>query len=111
MIFLEALFEGIAIIFDIVALIFILFAGSHLLYKFFKTPKIKGTYSLSDKDYHILRSRFVHRVILSLDLFLAGDMIKLAFATSSTVLVQILLIVIIRTILSYFLLKEIKHRR
>jgi len=97
----------IALIFDAVALGFVLMAGSLLLYIFLKTPKKKG-FTLPEKAYTKIRSQFVHRIILSLDFFIVADLLKLAFAESANALLKILLIVIIRTVLSYFLLAEEK---
>jgi len=96
---------------DSIALLILVFSVSQLIYKFFKLPKIKDSFSLSNKHYHQLRSRFIHRIILALDLFLVSDLIKIAYTTELNTLLQILLIVVIRTILSYFLLQEIKFHR
>ncbi len=94
-------------VFDILAMAMLVFAGLNLVYKFFTCKKIKGSFSVTHKNYHLLRSRFIHRLILAFDLFILADMFKLAVTTSTDKLIQILLIVVIRTILSYFLNKEI----
>ena len=101
------LFASFALFFDVIALAFVLIAGFQMVYKFYQHPKLKGSWSLSHKNYHQLRSRFMHRIILSLDFFLVADLIKLSFTAETETLIQILLIVIIRTILSFFLVKEI----
>lgn len=95
-------------IFDLLAIAMLVFAGLNLVYKFFTCKKMKGSYSLTHKNYHLLRSRFIHRLILAFDLFILADMFKIAITTGTDELLQILLIVIIRTILSYFLNKEIE---
>lgn len=97
---------AIALAFDSVALAFVLFAGVALIVQFFKSPKEKKAFALTDKTYHHLRKHFVHRVIIALDLFIAADLIKLAFISTTEVLIQLLLIVVIRTILSFFLMKN-----
>jgi uncharacterized membrane protein len=104
---LAKIFAGLALFFDVIALAFVLLAGLHMIYTLYRTPKLKGSLSLSHKNYHHLRSRFMHRIIISLDFFLVADLIKLSFAADTETLIQILLIVIIRTILSFFLVKEI----
>lgn len=99
-------FYALALLFDGIALLFVLLAGFEMVYLFIKTPKKKGKHTLPDKKYHEIRRTFVHRVILALDFFLIADLVKLAFTNTIDELAQILLIVIIRTILSYFLLRE-----
>ncbi|MDP2691225.1 MAG: DUF1622 domain-containing protein [bacterium] len=103
-------FELVALVFDMIALVVVLFAGISMLKMFFRTPKVKGNYALKDRDYHDLRGHFTHRIILALDLFIVADLVKIAFLSDLTALLQILVIVIIRTILSHFLLKHSKAR-
>lgn len=103
------IFFGIALGFDAVALVFVIFAGAEMLYRFLTTPKKKKSHTLPDKAYHLLRRTFVHRVILAIDFFLIADLAKLAFIDTIPGLIQVLLIVVIRTILSYFLLKETEN--
>ena len=98
----------LALLFDAVALGFVIFAGVALLHHFFTSPKVKKAYALSDKHYHELRRHFVHRIIISLDFFIVADLIKLSYIATTNSLLQILLIVIIRTTLSHFLLKHTK---
>jgi uncharacterized membrane protein len=102
----EDIFFGIGLGFDAIALLFVLLAGIELLYHFLKTPKSKKSHTLPDKKYHAFRRVFVHRVILALDFFLIADMMKLAFIDTIPGLIQILFIVVIRSILSYFLMRE-----
>lgn len=102
----EQIFFGIALFFDGVALLFVLLAGFEMIWRFIKSPKNKGKHTLHDKVYHELRRTFIHRVILALDFFLVADLVKLAFIDTVGGLTEILLIVVIRTILSYFLLRE-----
>lgn len=105
---IEDFFFGIAFGFDLVGLGFIIFSGFFMLYQFLRFPKVKKTFSLSEKNYRFVRNIFVHRIILALDFFIVADLIKLAFANSVQILLQILLIVIIRGVFSYVLLKEAK---
>lgn len=108
----DALFSYVAIFFDSVGLLFVIGSGLVMLKQSLPFPKKQKKKSKKkkknefDKAYHLHRSLFIHRIILGLDFFIVADLIKLAFASSYETLVQILLIVIIRTILSYFLLKE-----
>lgn len=99
-------FFGIALVFDAIALAFVLYAGLELLQHIIRTPKNKKTKMLHDQKYHAFRRVFIHRVILALDFFLIADLTKLAFIDTIPGLIQILFIVVIRSILSYFLLRE-----
>lgn len=97
----------ISLVFDSIALGFVLMAGIMLFYSYVKIPKKKG-FVIPDKIYTKIRGHFVHRIIIALDFFIVADLLKLAFAETANALLKILLIVIIRTILSYFLLAEEK---
>ena len=105
----ESFFFSIALGFDILGLFMVIFSGLFMLWQFFCFPKVKKTFSLSQKNYHFVQNIFVHRIILSLDFFIVADLIKLAFADGIESLIQILLIVVIRGIFSYYLLREGKR--
>ena len=105
------IFLVLVFLIDLVALGFVLYATFDLLYQYLKIHRKKSKIIISNKEYHLLRSTFGHRIILSLDFFIAGDLVKLVFASATDTLIQILLIVIIRTILSQYLLKEIQAHK
>lgn len=104
------IFNLITLFFDILALAMVVFAAILLVVEYVKSLNWKKNYTLTHKQYLLLRAGFVHRIILALDLFIASDLVKLAYATTTEVLVQILLIVVIRTILSHFLAKEVEGK-
>lgn len=104
----EEFFFSLALGFDVLGLIMVIFSGLFMLWQFIRLPKVKKTFSLSEKNYHVVRNVFVHRIILALDFFIVADLIKLAFADGIESLIQILLIVVIRGIFSYYLLREAK---
>lgn len=56
-----------------------------------------------------LRVKFGQRILLALEFFLAGDLIKLIISPTWESLGKLAAIVGIRTILSFFLMKEIKE--
>lgn len=106
---LSQILFGVAFFFDAVGLAFVIGAGFIMLhhsvhFPLKRSPKKKSRFS--EKDYHLHRRVFVHRIILGLDFFIVADLVKLAFATGYDTLMQILLIVIIRTILSHFLMNK-----
>ena len=95
----------LALIFDVIALLFVFFAGYGLLHQYYVSPKEKKFHALTDKAYTQLRKHFVHRIIISLDLFIVADLLKLVVLSTTEGLIQLLLVVIIRTIVSHFLLE------
>lgn len=102
------MFHFVALFFDAIGLIFVIGAGLIMLHHsvHFSRKKPRKKSRFSEKDYHHERGIFIHRIVLGLDFFIVADLVKLTFASTYDTLVQILLIVIIRTILSFFLLKE-----
>jgi uncharacterized membrane protein len=106
---LPQIFHIFALFFDAIGLAFVIGAGFIMLHHSIHFPlrKLSKKKSrFSEKDYHTHRRVFVHRIILGLDFFIVADLVKLAFATGYDMLMQILLIVVIRTVLSFFLMKE-----
>ena len=96
---------GLALAFDAVGLLFVLFAGVALLSSYFTSDKEKGVYALKNKTYNLLRRHFAHRIIIALDFFIVGDLLKIVVASTTESLIQLLIIVIIRTILNHFLME------
>jgi len=56
-----------------------------------------------------LRIHFAQKMVLGLEFFLAGDIIRLIATPTNDVLIQIGAIIVIRTILAYFLSREIRE--
>lgn len=96
-----------AFFFDLAGLAFVIGAGLIMLRQTLVPPvKKKSKGKKTDFSYQKKRKTFVHRIVLGLDFFIVADLVKVAFASTYEALIQILLIVVIRTTLSYFLLKE-----
>ncbi len=55
-----------------------------------------------------IRTAFGHRILLGLELFLAGDIIRLLIDPSRDALIRIGAIVLIRVVLSFFITREIR---
>ena len=66
---------------------------------------------LRESDENVLVNYLLRPAPSSVVIFIAGDLVKLVFASATDTLIQILLIVIIRTILSQYLLKEIQAHK
>ena len=56
-----------------------------------------------------LRIHFAQKMVLGLEFFLAGDIIRLIATPTVDVLLRVGVIIIIRTILAYFLSREIRE--
>ena len=58
-----------------------------------------------------LRVHFAQKMVLGLEFFLAGDIIRLIATPTTDVLIRVGAIIVIRTILAYFLSREIRELR
>jgi len=58
-----------------------------------------------------LRVHFSQKLVLGLEFFLAGDIIRLIATPTTDVLIRVGAIIVIRTVLAYFLSREIKELR
>lgn len=63
----------------------------------------------ADIDYHVIRRDFTHRIIFGLDFLIAGDILKSIIAPTQEEIFLLGAIVGIRTVLGYFLNKEISE--
>lgn len=63
-----------------------------------------------ERSYDRLREDLGHRMVLGLELFLAGDIIRLISAPSFAAILRIGAVLAIRTALAFFLLYEIEKR-
>jgi len=61
----------------------------------------------SGLDYHIIRSDFTHKIVFGLDFLIASDILRTIIAPTQDEVVLLGAIVGIRTVLGYFLGKEI----
>ena len=58
-----------------------------------------------------LRVHFAQKMVLGLEFFLAGDIIRLIATPTNDVLIRVGAIIVIRTVLAYFLSREIRELR
>ena len=58
-----------------------------------------------------LRVHFSQKLVLGLEFFLAGDIIRLIATPTTDVLIRVGAIIVIRTVLAYFLSREIRELR
>lgn len=84
----------------------IIFYGGALA--FFKTVELELKRS-SDLDYLEIRRDFTHKIVFGLDFLIAGDILKTIIAPTEREIVILGAIVGIRTVLGYFLSKEVSE--
>ena len=63
----------------------------------------------SDVTYHDTRRDFTHKIVFGLDFLIASDILKTTIAPTREEITLLGAIVIIRTILGYFLTKEVSE--
>ena len=99
--FLELILEGFIVFFGIVSALILIYGGLQavskiLLIEVFKKPE----------DYKNVRKEFTDKIIFGLEILIIADIIETLRNPSLDELLVVGAIVIIRTILSYFLSKE-----
>jgi uncharacterized membrane protein len=57
--------------------------------------------------YHTIRRDFTHKIVFGLDFLIAGDILKTIIAPTQEEIIFLGAVVIIRSILGYFLIKEV----
>lgn len=60
-------------------------------------------------DYHDIRRDFTHKIVFGLDFLIAGDILKTIIAPTQEDIIFLGAIVGIRTVLGYFLSKEVSE--
>ena len=98
----------ISTIIEIFGILLIIFAVAHSIYRIIK---IEVFHDKRFQEYENTKRTLIQKIILALDFFVASDLITLAFASTLFEIVNIALIVAIRTVLSWSLSKEIPLHR
>lgn len=107
--YIVSIFTPITEIIDIVAILFILWGFVKAMYDFFAL-RIKNK-TLSSHDIKTIRCFLGAYLLLGLEIMIVADIIKTVLHQTSEELIFLGGIVIIRTILSYFLNKEIEEMK
>ena len=102
-----SIFTPITEIIDLVAILFILWGFIKAMYDFF-TLRIKNK-TLSGNNIKAIRCYLGTYLLLGLEIMIVADIIKTVLHQTTEELIFLGGIVIIRTILSYFLNKEIEE--
>jgi len=97
-------FEIVALFLEVAALLFLLHGAGMALIEVYRIELFH------DKRFHALENakrKLIQKMIFALDFFVIADLVRLAFVDVLTDLVQIGVIVAVRTILSWSLSREI----
>jgi uncharacterized membrane protein len=103
--FLESIMTLI-FIFDFTAIAVVTWGGLAAIYEFLKCEIFSGG-RLKEELIENLRVRFGQKILVSLEFFVVSDLIKLIVSPTFEALGKLASFVVIRTVLSYFLNKEI----
>ena len=103
----ENFVDWITLIIKIFGGLIIIFGMLESAYHFFKKV-LKNVHKYNVRDLDEIRLEFGRYILLGLEFFIAADVFQTIFLPSWSELGQLFVIVIIRTILSYFLNYEFK---
>jgi len=88
----------------LVGVLLIMIGSIVALYEFFLIVVKNGW---RGRAFNEIRLDYAHYIILGLDFFIAKDLIDVMINTTFDMLIQLLLVIIVRTFLSYFLHQDI----
>ncbi len=107
--FIVSIFTPVTEIIDIVAILFILWGFIKAMYDYFAL-RIRNK-TLSSSDIKTIRCFLGSYLLLGLEIMIVADIIKTVLHQTTEELIFLGGIVVIRTILSYFLNKEIEEMK
>lgn len=96
--------EIIALVIEIFAIFFIIHGAFYAIYRL---ARIEVLHEKRFHKYEHTKRILIQKIIFALDFFVAADLIKLVIISSFSDVLQIALIVAIRTVLSWSLSREI----
>lgn len=100
------IFTIIASAFDIIGVLVVVWGGVVAVFTLLQTEVL---HSRHKKKHHIelLRMDLGQKLVLGLEFFLVGDLIRFVGGQDADALIRLAVIVVARTVLSYFLTREI----
>jgi len=93
-----------AFIFGVVGAILIIYGGLKAAFKVLMREVLRH-----DISYNLIRREFTSKIVFGLEFFIAADVLTTLIAPTQEELILLAVVVIIRTILGYFLAKETKE--
>ena len=102
----------VSLLFDAVGIFLIILGGALAVVEWIKIQIVHLRSREKQKsEVQDLRIHFAQKMVLGLEFFLAGDIIRLIATPTIDVLLRVGVIIVIRTILAYFLSREIRELR
>ena len=100
----------ISFFFDVFGIMLIILGGVYAVVEWIHAQVVHAK-SREKRKHQIqdLRVHFSQKLVLGLEFFLAGDIIRLIATPTDDVLIRVGTIIVIRTILAYFLSREIRE--
>ncbi|WP_406659896.1 DUF1622 domain-containing protein [Methanolobus sp. ZRKC3] len=96
--------EGFAIFFILVGSLLIIYGGIRSSFEILLLEALKKAYTYS----HI-RRELTNKIVFGLEFMIAGDILRTVLEPSESEIIILGAVVVIRTILGYFLSKEVKE--
>jgi uncharacterized membrane protein len=94
--------EILALIFAVVGSALIGYGGLVAAYKIF----LREIWKRPSTDYNLIRREFTSKIVFGLEFYIAGDLLTTLIAPTKEEILLLAVVVIIRTILGYFLARE-----
>lgn len=109
---LSEIIAPIALFFDTFGIFLVVFGGVIAVYEW-ALVQVRHIQNREQRKHQTqdLRVHFAQRLILGLEFFLAGDIMRLIATPTNDALIRVGAIIVIRTVLAYFLAREIKELR
>src|SRR3989338_8219044 len=104
--------QNFAALFDIFGIILVFVGALAAFWSWIQAET--GHHGDKDKrrsDVSVLRMHFGQKMVLGLEFFLAGDLLRLITTPTFEVLTRVGVVLVIRTILAYFLAHEMRYER
>jgi uncharacterized membrane protein len=97
--------EIFALFFAIAGSVLIAYGGLYAVYGIL----LRELFRRSSIDYNQIRRQFTSKIVFGLEFFIAADLLTTLIAPTQEELILLAVVVIIRTILGYFLARETKE--
>ena len=92
--------------FDIIAVFIVVWGAIKAIFQLLRS-EILHAHVVRKHHIELMRMDLGQKIVLGLEFFLVGDLIRLVGGASMEMLLKLAIIVLLRTVLSYFLTREI----
>ena len=104
--------QNFALLFDVFGVILVLVGALVAFWKWGQAETIhRNKPDKKREDVEDLRVHFAQKMVLGLEFFLAGDLLRLITTPTLDVLTRVGVIIVIRTILVFFLSRDIREQK